>query len=192
MRDFSQIRSSDKKKDRESRAGNDLERGRETIPASGSIEPTERDPLLVKSGSVKRRHQSPTFKSADNSSMRTDHSDTFYRGNDPPAHQTLYIPPLPGRDQNVLHDSTDSSEINYEGNQAAHGEIARQTIENQQFDDDFRQQYYNERAARLLGEDSPSEDGYSSSAMEVPEEIYAVRKAALTVMEPLIYSAVSI
>jgi len=49
-----------------------------------------------------------------------------------------------------------------------------------------RQQYYNERANGLLGDNSAAEQpGYYA---EVPEEIYAVRKAALTVLEPLTYT----
>lgn len=49
-----------------------------------------------------------------------------------------------------------------------------------------RQQYYNERANRLLGDGMAVEQ--PSYFAEVPEEIYAVRKAALTVLEPLTYT----
>jgi len=55
---------------------------------------------------------------------------------------------------------------------------------NQSFD--HRQQYYNERAVRLLGDESAN--GEPPPLLEVPEEIYAVRKAALTVLQPLTHA----
>jgi len=51
---------------------------------------------------------------------------------------------------------------------------------------DYRQQYYNVRGNRLLRENSIPLD--SPTFIEVPEEVYTVRKAALTVLEPLTYT----
>lgn len=53
---------------------------------------------------------------------------------------------------------------------------------------DLRQQYYNERANRILGDEHLGEGGPPQPLLELPEEIYAVRKAALTVLDPLTYT----
>lgn len=64
-----------------------------------------------------------------------------------------------------------------------------------------RQQYYNNRANRLLQQSTNSPDrpsalspsnGFPQPLLEVPDEIFAVRMAALTVLEPLTYAWVSI
>jgi len=156
---------------------------------------TERDPLLSSYKSptnIKRRHQSPTFhqqiNNSSNQSMTTGQTGPSFHGSIPNSHssqhnqqQQSYIPPLPGREQNLLRlDSIDSDANSH-----------RKSNEKRLFQDDFRQQYYDERAARLLGDDR-SGDAESSKVVEVPEEIYAVRKNALTVMEPLIHTSVSL
>jgi len=51
---------------------------------------------------------------------------------------------------------------------------------------DQRQQYYNERATCLLRDDSTR--GENPTLPPVPEEIYAVRRAALTILHPLTYT----
>lgn len=57
----------------------------------------------------------------------------------------------------------------------------------QQFGD-YRQQYYNERANRILGEGQGGSGAEPPPLLELPEEIFAVRKAALTVLDPLTYT----
>lgn len=189
MRDSLQSRSSEaeKKSLRERAAFKTIE----------SIEPTERDPLLARKkavGSIKRRHQSPTLKHIPNPSMAKSQTGPYLSGKhtsttSPSFRQNAYIPPLPGREQNVLHDSNDSY-YDDASNRTDLLSMNRKSHDKQEYDDHFRQQYYNERAARLLG-DSASEDGNSTSVVEVSDEVYTIRKAALTVMEPLVYTSVS-
>lgn len=167
-------------------------------------QPTERDPLLATSrnasanhNNITRRHRSPTAQKTQQihhqqqqQQQHTTHDSHMIRGrtelssSDVSRQQNLYIPPLPARGQNELVDSADSS-LDYDAASANSSEGVSRRRNNEQHEfDDFRQQYYNERAARLLG-DGASDDSRASN-VEVPIEIFTVRQAALTVMEPLV------
>lgn len=193
MRDSSQNRSIEDDFEEENQSRSGIGSGlSDTVPA------TERDPLLAgpRQGSacITRRHRSPTARKFQiHHQQQSNPERHMIRGraglssNDVSRQQSLYIPPLPPRGQNELIDSADSSLDHDAGSTSSTPSETRgapRRINNEHEFDDFRQQYYNERAARLLG-DGASDDSRVSE-VEVPLEIYAVRKAALTVMEPLV------
>ena len=113
------------------------------------------------------------------------------------------LPQLPDSPDRGALDTPDSSYDIYNDNdiasrsgrsnrsvrsQRSHQSRRSRTSSDGRYGADNLHQYYNERANRIFSEGSSSEP----PLLEVPEEIFAVRRAALTVFDPLTYSWVSV
>mmetsp|Transcript_10329 Transcript_10329/g.14607 ORF Transcript_10329/g.14607 Transcript_10329/m.14607 type:complete len:589 (+) Transcript_10329:102-1868(+) len=175
---------------------------------------TERDPLLpppalssytLSTGTIRERRKSPSMPTQENHSQQNIHSQHSHQGqmvmqsdrsqsfpgtrSDPSSFPQIPI----SSEQRLSADSSsyeiytdnDSSTRAGRSQRRARRQSRRRRSNGRRNGADNLHQYYNDRANRIF---SGAQSEGESSLLDVPEEIIAVRRAALTVFDPLTYT----